>query len=323
MTSFDPNPQPDEPVPPGGLNLLRVAVLFILMGCGGALIARRFEPDTLQVSRALHSLRQAAAKVEQQALREPDGDSPADPRTDLTVLPRDGRPIVRVEARDETGRVSATVLRGEAAPTSRRVDQPADLPRLSAQARQRLFSVPPSRRRVVSGSLVLSGDVDGVVVLEAGAELVLQDVVLRGAVVSTAALDGVAVPDPAEAPLLVVDGSLRIQPGPELPGVALLLPTSRVTSRGPPMSVQIHGDIVVRDLELVGVGSLFGHLATVGQPLLSPEISQLAIGRHEVPWASALDVDGGETRFVAFAVERPEWKDLTAMTDFRFPEDER
>ncbi len=138
-------------------------------------------------------------------------------------------------------------------------------------------------------SLLQDAELWGLLVVEPGAHLYLDNVVLHGAVVSSGALPGADVARGPNGPTVTVDGSVQIDSMGAVKGVAVYLPDGRFEIRGEEgvaagMSqrtpkVQIDGDLLARELELGGQGSVWGQLASEMLPVCGPGIVQPRLQR--------------------------------------------
>lgn len=126
-----------------------------------------------------------------------------------------------------------------------------------------------------SGRTLLQGaELLGLVVLEEGTVLYLDDVILRGTIVSGGVTEG------GKAPCVVVDGPLNITSGKALPGTAIYLPGGEVrTAEGCTPPVQIDGDLIAHALDLDARGAIHGQVAAVGELKLGAGIGQPGLRR--------------------------------------------
>ena len=232
---------------------------------------------------------------------------------------------------DEVQVLRVDLLEGETARSHRLAEArleplpllaPGRLPTLTPEVARRLLTDERVPRVHVRGrALRQATTLTGVVVLEPGAVLYLDDVVVHGCLVSAAALreaavaDGLglaeldALGDPSSdgrsdrgPPVVQVDGTLRIEPHEALPGLGVWMPDG-VLRTGPEQVgvLQLAGDVVARELVLEAPGALLGRVATLGAALLDDGLARPDPRRGLAPWAPALELDvAWVARSVAF-----------------------
>lgn len=216
-----------------------------------------------------------------------------------------GNQSVSVEAVDADGLGARRRFELSLLPTANsEPDGPWSLPTLDADTIQGLASDPTLQLHGIASDTTLSDiELSGLVVLMPGVTLTLQDVVLEGAIVSASVISQapLATYDPAVAPRVVVDGDLRIDSHPSLPGLAMLLPDGSIASGPSDARVQIHGDIVAHDVTLMHPGVLGGNVSAVSMQLASEDVlDRMGIDRKGMPWAPDLELGGiQEPRFLA------------------------
>jgi hypothetical protein len=179
-----------------------------------------------------------------------------------------------------------------------------------------------TRHRFQKSATVTNAILEGLVIIRRGAVLTLDNVVIRGAVVSEDALDQDPFGpfEPLGAPELVIGGNVRILANDFLPGLAVLMPDGIISTANSDARVQIVGDVVSQDITLGCPGSLRGHLAIVGDPVLHVGIKLMGIGRKPMPWAPSLDSNGTfDAVSVAFVPRPLGVDDLPALTNYSLP----
>lgn len=190
------------------------------------------------------------------------------------------------------------------------------LPRLRPDAAGAALASFARARTDVRGQTRLMGDVSGLIVVHPGARLVLEDVVLKGSLISAGALAG----DPTGAPPSVtVVGSLRIDPVDALPDVAVLMPEGMLRAEDASSSIQLRGDVVVRAVHLAGHGSVMGRLASATPAQISPRVLLADPERTGVTWSDALAVSGSSS-VAQQSASRPSWDEVASMQGFQFPD---
>jgi len=156
----------------------------------------------------------------------------------------------------------------------------------------------------------------GLFLLEEGAELTLDDVVLNGTIISRAAcLDNLPAVGP-NRPRVTIDGGLRLLAGnPYVPGlndVAVVGP-DMVVDASANSRVEIDGAVVTEELSLPGRGSLRGPVVTRDSLSLSDEISRPGYGRGPQQWPDAIEPGAEEVVRLAFDTQPIPQEALDAM----------
>ncbi len=197
------------------------------------------------------------------------------------------------------------------------------LPRLEESARLSLTAGKPVPTFTYSTSTTVSNTVlEGLVVIETGVQLTLDNVIVRGMVISGHSLTAALFPvfDPNTAPELVVGGNVRILASDIAPGLAVLMPDGVITTSDSDARLQIVGDVAVHDLTLGCPGTVRGRVASVGDPLLHIDVAHIGAGRAPISWSSALTAQGAfETVSMAFVPRPLVIGDLSTLTDYAFP----
>ena len=193
---------------------------------------------------------------------------------------------------------------------------PAALPTLSPETiASVLAGGAPPVLHITQQTRFQGTEMTNLLVVHPGVELQLADVVLHGAVISSATLSqGVGSSYDAEgAPRLLVDGNLRIDPSDAMPGLAILLPDGNVSCGVADLRIQIHGDVVAHDVTLLRPGALSGNVAGVNVALADPsELDRLGIERKPPQWSPALDL--GEASEPVFLAMVPPSTSLGALS---------
>ena len=208
------------------------------------------------------------------------------------------------------------------APTRTPAD-PDDLPRLSSPTVTALMADPAVTKTWITGDTLLANtDVSGLLIVSNGARLRVDNVVLEGSIVSQRML-GTALLGPfavGTAPELVLEGSLRIEPGSFLPGLAVLMPDGVVSTAGGDGRVQLAGDVVAHGLQLGFAGVIHGHVLSVTNPVLASGLDLPGEARAPLPWASNLvPPDSWDTSFVGVVADAPALLDVSAITGYWSP----
>lgn len=161
---------------------------------------------------------------------------------------------------------------------------------------------------IISGSSSYVGtEMAGLFLLEDGSELTLDDVVLRGTILTRAAVfSGNSPSVGANRPRVNIDGDLRILAGnPEvssLDEVAICGP-DLVVDASPGSRIEIDGAVVAEELNCPGRGALRGPVVTRNKLNLSADVSRPGSGRGAQEWPDAIEPGGAEIVSMAFATE--------------------
>jgi hypothetical protein len=170
-------------------------------------------------------------------------------------------------------------------------------------------------------STTLQGqELTGLLIVHPGVDLVLDDVLLTGAIVSSAVMDQseMGAYDANTAPHIVLDGNVRIDPHSALPGVAVLMPDGAVSSSLGDARVQIFGDVVAHDVELTHAGTFAGNVSAVNaQVAPSSVLDRLGIDRKGLDWSGELQLGGVQEPVFLAAVPPVTSADaLSGIVDF-------
>jgi len=313
------------------MNPFQVLLLGGMVAAGG-LLAVQGVIQAMPVAKASTSYHEAAGEADealqaaQDALLQGQLESTSTDETFVSVRPLGGTArALRAETRRESGLVAVVETAGSFLPAPRQDPvTPDDMPRLLPQAANTVVSSKTLPVLRIRHDTRLNGEtLHGLVVVAPDAELQLRDVVLQGAIVSEAALSEGHLPafDEQRAPRVRVEGTLRLDDDPLLPGVSLVMPDGVFETGADGANLQIAGDIVAHDVRLHGRGSLFGQLASLRPAECSPGIERVYAGRAPRPWASALDMRGSHAAeyLTYLPAGATRWEDVKPMVDFQFP----
>lgn len=171
---------------------------------------------------------------------------------------------------------------------------PSTLPTLGASTVAALMADWSVPKTDYTQNTTLQGvELEGLLVVHPGVELVLDDVVLSGAIVSSTVMlqSELGAYDAGNAPSIVIDGNLRIDAHPSLPGVAVLLPDGAVFSGAGDARVQIHGDVAAHEVQLTHAGTLSGNVSAVCTQLASSsELDRMGMDRKGADWSGQLQL---------------------------------
>ena len=170
----------------------------------------------------------------------------------------------------------------------------SDLPTLSGTTVSALLANPAVHlHHITSATTLQSADLTDLYVVHPGVQLQLSDVVLKGAVISSAVLAGAPYGNynAGQAPRLLIAGNVRIDPASWLPGLTILMPDGIVSTAAADARIQIHGDVVAHDISLLMPGAFEGHAAGVSVALADPSLlDRLGFDRKPPDWSSSLDL---------------------------------
>lgn len=170
----------------------------------------------------------------------------------------------------------------------------------------------------LSGTQVLSGQTyAGTLVLERGAAITLDDVVVQGAIVSRAALVGPPY-DPAEAVTLVLRNGARVGPSALAPGAGIVLPDGSLSVEAG-CSIEVQGAIVAGKLDLQGDGACDGQILSAAPCELPAGLDRPGFGRVPPAWPAALTVPALEMSRLAFPRHAADDAALGSIGKFSFP----
>lgn len=203
-------------------------------------------------------------------------------------------------------------------------DQPDALPRIEASIRQAILADSGIAKLHQTSSITLSDvELTGLVVLHDGVTLTLaDDVVIKGAIVSAAALgsDDFGVYDGLTAPVVVLDGSLRIESQDFLPDVAMLLPNGVITTGSGTGNIHVEGDVVAHRVEISRSGLLDGSIFAAEPVVLGVGLDIVGAGRGPREPSSSLELKGPRgTATLAVVPRVTTLADYDAILDYEFP----
>ena len=181
---------------------------------------------------------------------------------------------------------------------------PSSLPTLSASTVGTLLSTPGLPLQHITASTTLTGvELSKLLVVHPGVVLTLNDVVLKGTILSASVLEQVEYGgfDATLAPRVLMTGNVRIDPPPELPGLAILMPEGKVNTSGADKRLQIHGDVIAHDISLLFPGAFEGHAVGVSVALADEAVlDRLGFDRKPPDWSPKLQLGlGSEPVFMA------------------------
>jgi len=143
----------------------------------------------------------------------------------------------------------------------------------------------------------------GLFLLETGATLTLEDIVLRGTIITRAGLCESNFPlTGGSRPSLVIEGGLRLLSGTVLPDVAVVGP-DLVVDAAVDSRVEVRGQIIADEMRLNGRGSVSGMVTTESEEQISAKIRRPGHGRGAQPWSNKLVAGAEEITALSFPAE--------------------
>ena len=221
---------------------------------------------------------------------------------------RVGRPLV--SSRDEAVlRVRAEVVpAGGGSESSLRT-------RLTCQEGASILSSPLAQ--FITGTTHIQGGVlDGFFIVENGAELILEDVVVRGALFSRAGLckDTLAV-EGIGRPSIRLLGDCRLLARTELPDVCVVAPDGRLTGESP-SRVELRGFVAVDEVRLLGQATCRGMIVARTHEEFSEQVTRPGFGRGVPTFPESIDVGAERIVRVGFPRLAVDAQILDAMEAF-------
>lgn len=190
------------------------------------------------------------------------------------------------------------------------------LPQLTAQAALSA-SRDPDRVLISDGQVLQDTVVDGTLILALGSHCTLRNVVVRGSIVSEAALAGPPYPT-QRTTTLTLDGSLRVDGDTRLPGCAIVMPDGELTTLST-SALEIHGVVVAGRIDWRGGGAADGHIVAAQPFSLSATLDRPGYGRTPASWPSSLQLNALSVSRISFPPARPTRAEASAIKRFKFP----
>ncbi len=155
--------------------------------------------------------------------------------------------------------------------------------------------------QIISGDVAFQGvEMAGLFLLEAGAHLTLQDVILRGTIVTRAGLCKSQAPAVgSNRPRVTVYGGLRLLAGTELPEVAMAAPDLRFEA-DESSRLEIRGYSVVDEFDVKGRGSVRGMVTTCSKELIGSNVRRPGHGRAPQEWPDSIDAGAERVTYIGF-----------------------
>ena len=163
---------------------------------------------------------------------------------------------------------------------------------------------------LMAGLTIISGDqtfqdveLAGLILVENGAHLTLDNVVHRGAIITRAGLCEDNIPATgANRPKVSVYGDFRLLAGTELPGVAVLGPDAEVTMDSSARA-EIEGMVVADEFEAPGRCTMRGMLVSKQDPVFGNKIRRPGHGRGLQDWPESVKCGAEKVKRLSFPYE--------------------
>ena len=189
-----------------------------------------------------------------------------------------------------------------------------ELPALTAAAKTAVPAASPIT--VLSGNRTYtSTELTGILYLRNGTSLILQDVILDGAIVTENAVTGASSGGGVD---IEFRGGVQIQPGSVLPGIAIVAPNAELSGNGTER-IEIHGAVIVDEIDLDGSGAIHGPIASNEAPELSSSVDRPGYGRAPQAWPTSLETGSASIGRLAFRASDPTQAERDAIRGYRFP----
>lgn len=170
----------------------------------------------------------------------------------------------------------------------------------------------------LSGTQTLTGKTyAGTLILGRGSNITLDDVVVKGCIVSDPALAGPPY-DPVQATTLILRNGARIGPSAVLAGCGILLPDGSVTVQAG-CSLEVHGAVLAATLDVRGDGSMDAQVMAARPFTLPAAIDRPGLLRTPLAWPSALTLTSFGLSRLSFAPQSASATQLKAISNFSFP----
>lgn len=182
---------------------------------------------------------------------------------------------------------------------------------------------------LLAGNLtIISGDVTyqdtqlaGLMLLEAGAHLTLEDVVLRGTIITRAGLCNGNTPQAgANRPRVSVYGGLRLLAGTELPDVAVAGPDLRFHADSS-SRLEVRGMVMAEEFEAPGRGAVRGMCVSTEDSVFGSGMRRPGHGRGLQSWSDEVEAGAESVRTLAFPYEEVSEAQYDAMDAFDISDD--
>ncbi|MHC5209507.1 MAG: hypothetical protein ACYTG2_02170 [Planctomycetota bacterium] len=168
--------------------------------------------------------------------------------------------------------------------------------------------------QIISGDVTLQGvQLAGLFLLEEGAHLTLEDVVLRGTIVTRAGLCNSNAPTVgSNRPRVSVYGGLRLLAGTDLPDTAVVGP-DLILDADESSRVEVRGFVAADEIRLKGRGTMRGMAVSGADEDWSAAVRRPGYGRGAQGWPQHVRAGAEEVSRLAFPSSEVDETTLTAM----------
>jgi hypothetical protein len=169
---------------------------------------------------------------------------------------------------------------------------------------------------IISGSQTFQDtQLAGLFLLEEGAELTLEDCVLRGTIITR---HGVCRDNPpatgANRPTVRVYGGLRLLAGTELPDVAMCGPDARFETDDS-SRVEVRGFVSAEEVRVKGRGSVRGMVVNHSLEEFGSKTRRPGHGRGHQDWPGTISCGAEEVSSLSFPTASVAWSTLNTMSN--------
>ncbi len=322
----DTNPRNEQ-----GFVTLAVLLLVTLMGALGVTLAGHLIVDHQSSRVAPHAVAareavQSGVTFAQQALaagKVTDGGTkavaigPASAQVTIADV-ADGHHGILSRSLD-SAKIGSTVLVETSHVAAALGGHPDLLPKIDHDRLVECMNDPSIQKHWYSGmSWVTDTELEGIVIVENTSALFLDDVVVKGVIISEDVISGDPIADYTayDTPCLLVDGHTKIVPGDFLPGVSIVMPDGIFTTWSDAETVQLDGDVVAHEMTMGVPTFVNGNIATVA-PCPDQHLEQPGQGRGPVPWAEDLDLGASfDLAYLAYLPHVPQVSGLSNITGY-------
>jgi hypothetical protein len=191
-----------------------------------------------------------------------------------------------------------------------------ELPKLSTSGRAAVSGA-GAIINVATNTTFMDTHLTGILYVRNGVKLTLCDVVLDGTIVTEPALSTSGW-TAAQETTITFKGGVLIDPGPTLPGCAVIAPDASVMAVGS-SQVQLHGVVVADSVMIQGVGLLHGQIASAADPIFSASVELPGSGRAPRSWPESIDTGAQGVGRVYFEKQDPTSGEKSAIKGYAFP----
>ena len=191
------------------------------------------------------------------------------------------------------------------------------LPTLTYNANRSVWES-PALIDVTSDTAYSDTELDGILLLRKGVDLVLHDVIVRGSIVTENALSDTLWTAGEETSITVTGGQL-VEPGCTLSGCAIFAPDCSVSGTAD-SALQVHGVVVARALTLDGTAVLHRQVATADEPAFSADVDFPGAGRAPRAWPTSLEVPGESIARVVFPFGEADTAERDSIRTYAWPD---